>query len=338
MNKLLIFLVISILFHTTSYSQNCLPQGAIFSTQEEIDDFQSDYPGCTLIEGNVEINGADINNLNGLEVLTTIEGDLMIGKWSCSVYTNPLLTTLTGLDNITAIGGHLLVYFNNVLSDLNGLNSVNSIGGALYIENNQALNSLSGLESLNSIGSTFTRGFSIKNNNVLINLNGLEQLTSLQGFLRINNNDMLSNISGLENLMSINGDFRIENNMALSQCEVISVCDYLLSPTGNVEIVNNAAGCNNPQEVADACGIIISVEEIESGLNLYPNPTINELFIFNKNKLIITEINIYNQIGQNVLHQNGVNNSIDVSMLQSGVYILELVSGNSKVRKKLIIE
>jgi hypothetical protein len=361
--KIIAIIVISFLFQFTSFSQICLPTGIIFASQAQIDNFQNDFPGCFVILGNVEINGSDINNLNGLEVLINLEGDLMIGEWSCSTYTNPILSTLTGLDNITSIDGHLLIYFNSVLADLNGLNSVNSIGGALYIENNPALNSLSSLESLNTIGSNFTRGFSIKNNNVLTNLNGLEQLTSLQGFMRINSNDALSSINGLENLASISGDLRIENNIALTslagldsitgesityleiknnilltECDVQSICDYLVSPNGSYDISDNASGCNNPQEVADACGIIIiSVEEIENEFSIYPNPATNELFISSENNILVNEITIYNQLGQNVLQQNGVNNSIDISMLQQGIYVIELVSGNSAFREKLMI-
>ena len=50
----------------------CLPEGITFTTQEEIDNFQSNYPGCNEIEGDVEINGDDITNLNGLNVLTSM--------------------------------------------------------------------------------------------------------------------------------------------------------------------------------------------------------------------------------------------------------------------------
>ncbi len=49
----------------------------------------------------------------------------------------------------------------------------------------------------------------------------------------------------------------IRFNSALSTCEVESVCEYLSNPGGTVEIYNNATGCNNPYEVANACGFQI---------------------------------------------------------------------------------
>ena len=77
--------------------QSCLPQGITFSTQASIDNFQTNYPNCTQIEGAVTITGSNINNLNGLNVLTSIGGNLNIGL-------NPALTSLTGLNNLTYIG------------------------------------------------------------------------------------------------------------------------------------------------------------------------------------------------------------------------------------------
>jgi len=61
---------------------SCLPAGITFSTQAEINDFQTDHPTCIEIEGDVLINGTDINNLNGLSVLTSIGGDLTIRNTS----------------------------------------------------------------------------------------------------------------------------------------------------------------------------------------------------------------------------------------------------------------
>ena len=37
------------------YNNHCLPEGITFSTQAEIDNFQTNYPGCTEIEGDVVI-------------------------------------------------------------------------------------------------------------------------------------------------------------------------------------------------------------------------------------------------------------------------------------------
>lgn len=86
----------------------------------------------------------------------------------------------------------------------------------------------------------------------------------------------------------------------------------------------------------DALGI--EENNFINSLYIFPNPATDEIFISNKSGSTINEIIIYNQLGQNVLHQVGINNAIDVSMLQSGIYIIEVISGNSIKREKIIIE
>ncbi len=78
---LIIGFVLSQLFLFAQTEDSCLPEGITFTTQEEIDNFQTNYPNCTEIEGDVLIggwNGSNITNLNGLNVLTSIGGNLEI--------------------------------------------------------------------------------------------------------------------------------------------------------------------------------------------------------------------------------------------------------------------
>jgi len=60
--------------------QPCLPEGITFTTQEQIDNFHTDYPSCNVIEGNVKIMGDDITNLNGLLGLKRVEGYLKLDE------------------------------------------------------------------------------------------------------------------------------------------------------------------------------------------------------------------------------------------------------------------
>ena len=130
----------------------------------------------------------------------------------------------------------------------------------------------------------------------------------------------------------------IRYNYSLSQCEVESICEYLAHPIGAIEIHDNAPGCNSQQEVEEACETAGISEIHPESFTIYPNPATNELFISSNHEIIIDEVNIYNQLGQNVLHQQKFNNAIDVSMLQPGIYIIELVVGEILTRKKLIIK
>ena len=77
MKNLLLLFVATLFISITAISQSpCLPEGIIFTTQEQIDSFQINYPGCLEIEGNVLIEGNDISNLDALYILSGIGGYL----------------------------------------------------------------------------------------------------------------------------------------------------------------------------------------------------------------------------------------------------------------------
>lgn len=88
-------------FQDFSHAQSCLPEGITFTSQEQVDDFSINYPGCTSIEGYVKIQGP-VTNLNGLSVLTLIGGDL-------NMLNNGTLQNFTGLENLESIGGGIIV-------------------------------------------------------------------------------------------------------------------------------------------------------------------------------------------------------------------------------------
>ena len=79
MKRLTLFVVLALFIQSGVSAQPCLPDGITFYTQAQIDSFQILHPNCTEIEGDVEINGDDITNLNGLNVVTSIGGRLLIG-------------------------------------------------------------------------------------------------------------------------------------------------------------------------------------------------------------------------------------------------------------------
>jgi hypothetical protein len=327
--KLRIF-ILALLLPVISNSQPCLPGGINITTQSEIDSFQTNHPNCTIIEGNLVISGNEIANLNGLNAIVTVNGNVIINQADS-------LINLTGLDNLTSIGSYFTVEYNNSLASLAGLNKLNSIGGSLSIWSNPALSNLSGLDSLSSIGESL----SLESNNGLLSLTGLENLTSIGTWLDIYDNYSLSSLVGIDNIDpgSILYDVVIFHNASLTTCEVASICDYLANPNGGINIHTNASGCNSPEEVKDACGLSsTSANVVKPEYLVYPNPAKKILFVFKINGDKITELNIYNQIGQRVLGQKNLVHSIDISGIHPGVYFIEIVTNNSNFKRKLIIE
>jgi len=247
-----------------SMEVHCLPDGITFSTQEEIDNFQTNYPYCTEIEGNVEVNGDDITNLYGLTAVTAFGGDL-----------------------------HVI------------------------------------------------------HNDALISLTGLENLTSIDGTLQISGNDSLSALSGLDNISpaSIVNLFIYDNN-SLATCEVESICEYLIAPSGIISIHDNASGCNSQLEVEEACDTTVIVTE---------NAT-RETFIISPNPLESTSVIKYtipikSTVTIKIFDLTGVEIKTLVNKIQlqgkqqiifnngdlpSGIYFCVLKTNNGTQTKKII--
>ena len=236
MNKYLPFISGIVFSQLVVFPQGCLPEGITFTTQEQIDNFQVNYPGCSEIEGNVIISGADITSLDGLGVLLSIGGNLEIRL-------NELLGDLSGLQNLETLGGDLRIEQNDVLEDLLGLENLSHINGGLIIGDiawgqypystgnplltsleglnnliaiqgnlklcgNYSLVTLSGLEHLAHIGGTlqvggieFVYGFTF-GNPLLVNLTGLTRLTAIGGSLFVAGNSNLADLSGLDSLVT----------------------------------------------------------------------------------------------------------------------------------------
>lgn len=381
MKKLLLTTALIACCLTSLLAQSCLPEGITFTTQTQIDSFQINNPNCTEIEGDVTINGSEIANLNGLNVLTSIggtlnltdnfdltnlsglEGLINIGG-DLIFYFNSGLTSITGLSNLSSLGGDFSMSYSESLINLSGLEGLTTIGGGLYLGRNYSLSSLSGLGNLTSIGGNFQ----LFQNQPLTNLTGLEGLASIYGGLSISGHSDLQNLSGLDNVTAINGHLTIGghpvygngsltsivslenidagtitgitiyNNPILSNCHIQSICDFLSVPNDSVEIHDNASGCNSILEVEEVCESIDIQENMQIiEVSIHPNPATKEIFVTTNNGNTIKEINIYNQVGQWLIHENQSTNRIDVSSLTQGLYVIEVFTTESRIREKLII-
>jgi hypothetical protein len=379
MKNLTLFILFTLhlsLFTLHLSAQPCLPEGITFTTQAQIDNFQTNYPNCTEIEGHVEIKGENITNLNGLNVITAISGYVYIsytaltnlnglnsltniGEFFLIAFNdslsslaglenlttiegtfdigdsfaggNPKLINLTGLDNLSYIGGDLRIYDNLVLTSLTGLENLKTINGGLVIGGdptswgdagnpslknisalvnishlnttlrilyNDSLTNLDGLDGLVSIGSDLW----IEGNGSLSSLNGLENLSFIGDCLAINNNPELVSIDGIKNIEANSIlNLHVRDNSLLETCAVRSICDYLANPNGEIDIQNNAPGCNSREEVEEACTESVDEVSIINNLSIYPNPFSNSITIeFELNQLDIVTLIIYKHLGEKV--------------------------------------
>lgn len=299
----------------------------------------------------VEINDNDaLINLEGLNSIDTI-GDRLI------IENNESLTSLSGLQNLKYVSGFFSITHNDALTSIEALYNLNRVGYVFAIGSN-SLTSLEGLNNLNHVDYMFTiggstaltnleglnnlttvmgEGFFISQNDSLLSLSGLNSLTSTSE-IRIEGNPMLNDINALTTVdAALLEKLTIKNNTSLMKCDIESICNYLMLPSSDVEISNNATGCNSEEEVIATCTESVSETKPKSVFTIYPNPATKYLFISSNNELVNTAT-IYNHLGQKVMVKTKPTDKIDVSMLKQGVYVIELVSHKYKIRHKLIIQ
>lgn len=207
---------------------SCLPDGISFTTQEEIDNFPTIYPGCTEIEGSVTIMGQDILRLDSLHQIKIIQGFVTVSgtriqnlnglhnvtfKEGLFIHDNDGLKSLYGLEGTDSIG-FLSIRMNDSLIDLSGLGNL-VFANELVIQDNSLMQSLHGLENIVSIGKTL----SIAN----LNVPDFQELASLERVLSLHiwNCGYLKNLSGLENLKDVSG-ISLINNDSLTSIEGLS--------------------------------------------------------------------------------------------------------------------
>ena len=200
----------------------------VLSSQAAVDDFGLE--NYDEIDGNVFIgfsnqNESDITNLDALISIESIQFGLTIQN-------NPLLNNLNGLNGLTFINGGALTIKNNesltTTGALSGLLSFKS----LVVEDNPMLLNIDGLEGVRLSRESIV----INNNNALLNIDGLSGLDTVDGIIVfIAGNPSLSSINGLSNLQFVAGDLIIRNSQLMS----LNALDGLESVGGGVFVSYN---------------------------------------------------------------------------------------------------
>jgi hypothetical protein len=152
------------------------------------------------------------------------------------------LPAVSGISNLTTIGGDLTINSNATLSNVPGLSGLQSVTGSVSIQSNPALTNISGLSSLAGIAGNLY----IYNDGALANVSGLTNLATLGGYLNIYANAQLANLDGLLSLTSI-GDYLsiVANAKLASMLNLVKPTGKLTSLGSYLAVQSNALlyGC-----------------------------------------------------------------------------------------------
>jgi len=181
----------------------CPTSDVYLRKQIEVDTFELAYPGCFVLPTTLFILGDEITSLSGLSHL--------VGVDRLSIQ-NTALTTLEGLNGITAVEGQVYIARNNSLQSLAGLENLETAGNGISIDRNESLKS--SISSMTSLRSVTGNGIDIGNNPALEALFGPASLRDLYRLTYAHNNatEMISGFSGLE---TVTHGFAIHANSSL---------------------------------------------------------------------------------------------------------------------------
>jgi hypothetical protein len=279
-----LYILINFIFPIILNSQLCSIEKLTLTNQAQIDNFKNLY--CSHFKGDLTINGPDINDLQGLNGIISIDGDLRIHgldiltnlqgfKFLRNVTGNIIITgnknliIISGFNHLDSISGSLTIYENKYLSEISGFNKLIKVGGYLALRDNlvktlvgfsslqiagqfdirgKHLNSFSGLHSLTTILKDLNLSSPV--NSSITSLDGLNMLESIEGKLVIWN-DNIKDLKGLENLRTIGNSLKIWKSKHLENLDGLSN----LGEVGNsISIwenpsLNSISGLKNLKEI-----------------------------------------------------------------------------------------
>ncbi len=221
--------VLFVFFVLTNIAFGQCPSGLVtLSSQADVDAFATTYPGCTEPHGLI-ISGADIVDLSPLSVITQIG---IVNQGGFEIKNNPLLTNLSGLENLASITyGNFVIENNPQLTSITALSGLTGeIGYSIIVKDNPSLVSLNGLQNVTQPGDD---DLHIENNDLLTDLNGLQNIIGADDLLIINN-DGLTDLTGLNNFLNT-GSVIIKNNINLENFNGIQSLTTMVG----LEIENN---------------------------------------------------------------------------------------------------
>ena len=229
MKKLVTLLVVLVSFIETGFSSFC-SGGITLTTQEEIDNFSINYPGCTEIETYLNIGPSnDITNLDGLSQITSIGQSLNI--YSCNT-----LRYLDGLNNLEFVGpGSISIYGNPILERISGFNGTLNSPTNIIVYDNPALLQIDAFNNFAEAGL-----LSFSRNTELIEINGFSSLTKAAD-VQFDTNPHLEYYSGFSNLKESNGfyfiytginDFSSFHSITKLGYLIVYFCDSIINFNG----------------------------------------------------------------------------------------------------------
>jgi len=297
----------------------------------------------------ISINNLDkITKLPEFTNLKLVEGSLNLGS-------NNNVLKFSNFPSLKIIEGSLGIGLKNSIIDFDGFINLDSIYGSLKIISSSydSTEILSGFNNLKYIGEDFfiaqffnlkkITGFrclkKVERNvwfNFLTKLNDLNSFKKLESgeTLRISSCWLLDDISGITGInFNKLTNLHLSGNDSLSYCHYEPICHYLQANKGSYYVGFNKKGCNNADEILEACRTVGADDLPEKDLTIYPNPTNNHFYIESDAELGSDDVGIFTMTGSKVSFSRE-GDAIYPHALDGGILIVKIkISGQTLVKK-----
>lgn len=196
----------------------CPDASITFTTQNQVDQFPKNYPGCSDFMYGLNING-NISNLDSLIQLNTI--------LDINILNTQNLLDLDGISNLKSINT-VNIYNNKSLNDISAIAHVNQLNN-LIIDANPKLKLVVGFDSILEI-----KGIQINNNSNLEYVKLGSRIFNLVSMSFANNPKLIS-ISGLDSLRQVSQTLEL---VSLFTLQTITTFKQLESVNGNLILID----------------------------------------------------------------------------------------------------
>jgi len=238
----------------------CNCETAYLSSQDDVDNFNVDYAGCTSIK-NLYIDGSDITDLEGLAQIEEVTSYLLVQKSQLQdlkgiadiklentnrieIKSNPMLASLSGMV-LPSSYSELFLLINESLVDLSALEAITEFERLILTKL-----PIQDLESLQNL--KYVQSLSLNSLNNLSDLDGLSSVAQIHR-LSIVGNENLTNIEGIEGVKDLD-QLSIESNLSLSDCCALKqLLESNAISAWKLNIENNDTGCNNLTQAIRGC-------------------------------------------------------------------------------------
>ncbi|MEM6722339.1 MAG: T9SS type A sorting domain-containing protein [Bacteroidota bacterium] len=103
-------------------------------------------------------------------------------------------------------------------------------------------------------------------------------------------------------------------------------------------VVDPNAAAVSGMSTFDFTTLSVEEENVLTGVSLYPNPASDIVQILTPSNIRNIKIEVFDNAGKQISMQLSADNTIDVSNIASGLYLVNIISDDIKTTKKLIVK